>query len=157
MQVHKVLRKNCCPTFNFPAKKLRVIVVVRLIYVICTKDGGGGALAHTYYSVAAWPVQKNGRSADKRRKVFLPPSVLEPFFYTTLYYQTLHTVSFNEVFQNWGFEIKMGNNISQDLILFDTFCLNIKTNNGNSRIRIHNKIGQNFTKTYSVVLGSESE
>jgi hypothetical protein len=56
MQVHKVLRKNCCPTFNFPAKKLHVIVVVRLIYVICTKDGGGGALAHTYYSVAAWPV-----------------------------------------------------------------------------------------------------
>ena len=61
---HKVLRKcrytrsyakNCCPTFNFPAKKLRVIVVVRLIYVICTKDGGG-ALAHTYYSGAAWPV-----------------------------------------------------------------------------------------------------
>ena len=62
---HKVLRKcrytrsyakNCCPTFNFPAKKLRVIVVVRLIYVICTKDGAGGALAHTYYSGAAWPV-----------------------------------------------------------------------------------------------------
>ena len=93
---------------NFPAKKLCEIVVVRLIYVICTKDGGGGALAHTYYSVAAWPVQKNGRSADKRRKVFLPPSVLEPFFYTTLYYQTLHTVSFNEVLQNWGFKIKIG-------------------------------------------------
>ena len=38
----------------------------------------------------------------------------------------------------------------------DTFRKNIKKN-VNSRIRIHIKIGQNFTKTYSVVLGSESE
>jgi hypothetical protein len=58
MQVHKVLRKKLLPYFQLPCKKKpRVIVVVRLIYVICTKDGGGGgALAHTYYSVAAWPV-----------------------------------------------------------------------------------------------------
>ena len=116
-QYHTVSFGEVLPNFivNFPAKKLCEIVVVRLIYVICTKDGGGGALAHTYYSVAAWPVQKNGRSADKRRKVFLPPSVLEPFFYTTLYYQTLHTVSFDEVFQNWGFEIKMDKKVIQNI------------------------------------------
>ena len=49
MQVHLLHRrrsyaKKRCPTFNyFPAKKTHVIVVVRLIYVICTKDGGAVA------------------------------------------------------------------------------------------------------------------
>ena len=49
MQVHLLHRRRSYAknvallSTNFPAKKTCVIVVVRLIYVICTKDGGAVA------------------------------------------------------------------------------------------------------------------